>query len=168
MDQDRLVDLRDETEDMLKATELADHPKTTEFDKRFDDAAEKLEQILVGDISEWVGRFYRDRYHRWQSGDRERPMCRCENPRCPLKRGDIPYRLRRRDSQIRTDGGTDRDMLSGYLDNHPQAVIIDEALDRQGELATELARAFRQLQREIAAAIEAVIDGSIAEDKSGN
>ncbi len=168
MDQERLIDLRDETEDMLKATELGEHPDAEAFDERFDDAADKLEQILVGDISEWVGRFYRKRYHRWQSGDREKPLCRCENPRCPLKRGDIPYRLRRRDSQIRADGGTGREVLSGYLDSHPQAVIIDEALDKQAALATELAREFRQLQRDIAAAIEAVIDGRVDDTETHN
>jgi len=158
MDQERLIDLRDETESLLKATELASHPDAESFDERFDNAAGKLEQILVGDISEWVGRFYRERYHRWRSGNREQPLCRCDNPRCPLKRGEVPYRLRRRDSQIRTDRGTGREMLSAYLDSHPQAVIIDEALDRQQGLATELGREFRQLQREISAAIEATID----------
>ncbi len=161
MDHERLIDLRDETEEMLKATELTHHPDAERFDERFDDATADLEQILVGDISEWVGRFYRERYYRWQSGNREKPLCRCKNPRCPLKRGDIPYRLRRRNSQIRNDGGTGREMLSAYLDSHPQAIVIDEALDQQQELAADLGREFRQLQREIATAIEAVIDDSV-------
>ncbi len=168
MDHERLIDLRDETEDMLKATELARHPEAESFDERFDDATAKLEQILVGDISEWVGRFYRERYHRWQSGDREKPPCRCENPRCPLKRGDIPYRFRRRDSQIRSDGGPGREILAAYLDSHPQAIVIDEALDRQQELAAELGREFRQLQRDIATAIEAVIDDRVDATETHN
>ena len=147
MDRERLLDLREETEDKLKSLELGRHPKAPELDDRFDAANQRLESILIGDISEWVGRFYRRRYQRRINGEREEPLCKCQNPRCVLKRGELPYGLRRRGSAIR--------------DSHPEAVVIDEALERQEELATEVSREFRDIQRGINQAVDDVVNDNV-------
>ncbi|WP_373190024.1 hypothetical protein [Halolamina sp.] len=158
MDRDRIIDNRDEIEEMLKASELANYDDIDDLDDRFDEAAKTVERILVGDISEWVGQFYRERYRAWKNEGREAPPCRCDNPRCSLKRGEIPYRLRRRASKIRDGGSSGREALSGFLDSHPEAVVIDEALDRQEEIASDLGREFRKLHRELEAAIMELTD----------
>ncbi len=162
MDRQRILEQRDEIEEMLKASELNDYDDVQELDDRFDDAARTVERIMVGDISEWVGQFYREWYRDWQDGDRDDPPCRCSNPRCSFKLGELPYPLRRRRSSIR-EGANGREALVSYLDSHPEAVVVDEALDRQAEIASEVGREFRQLHRDIEAAImEAVDDEAMA------
>ncbi len=161
MDRERLLDLREETEDKLKSLELGRHPKAPELDDRFDEANQRLESILIGDISEWVGRFYRQRYQRRMNGEREEPLCKCQNPRCVLKRGELPYGLRRRGSAIRDSRTTGRERLATYLDGHPEAVVIDEALERQEELATEVSREFRDIQRAINQAVDDVVNDNV-------
>ena len=161
MDRQRILDQRDEIEEMLKASELMDHDDVEELDDRFDEAAQTVERIMVGDISEWVGQFYRQWYRDWQDGERDEPPCRCSNPRCPFKRGELPYPLRQRRSSIR-DGQNGREALVSYLDSHPEAVVIDRALDRQEELASEVGREFRKLHRDIEAAIMEAVDGDEA------
>jgi len=158
MDQNRIIDNRDEIEEMLKASELTDYDDIDELDDRFDEAAKTAERILVGDISEWVGQFYRQRYRAWQEGDRQAAPCRCENPRCALKRGELPYRLRRRTSTVREGTQSGRQVLSEYLDSHPEAVVIADALQEQEEIASDLGREFRKLHRELEAAIMELTD----------
>lgn len=157
MDRQRILEQRDEIEEMLKASELNDYDNVEELDDRFDSATQTVERIMVGDISEWVGQFYREWYRDWQDGNRDDPPCRCSNPRCSFKLGELPYPLRRRRSSIR-DGSNGREALVGYLDSHPEAVVVDEALDRQEELASEAGREFRQLHRDIEAAIMDAVD----------
>lgn len=161
MDRDRLIELREETEQKLKSSELGKHPRATDLDDRFDSSNRELERILIGDISDWVGQFYRARYRAWRDGDRDTPPCRCDNPRCTLKRGELPYKLRRRQSQIRDGETSGRRVLTEYLDSHPDAVLIDEALDQQEELASEIGREMRDIQRAIDQAVDDVVNDNV-------
>lgn len=99
-----------------------------EYAQRFADIERKLGKLWWRDTAEWVAEFYREAYRAKQAGDREKPLCRCPNPRCQLKHGGVPYQLRRRETTLATPERTPMAELKAFLKTHPDAAIIDEAL----------------------------------------
>lgn len=117
-----------------EANDYAQEPELDEsYVERFAAIERQLGQLWWRDTAEWVDEFYREAYRAEEAGERERPLCRCSNPRCPLKHGKIPYQLRRRETTLTTAERTPIDELKAFLKTHPEAVIIDEALQQLRE-----------------------------------
>lgn len=109
-----------------------------EYKNRFADIERKLSLLWFRDTAEWVAEFYREAYRLRQRDERENPLCTCSNPRCPLKQGQVPYQLRRRETSLNTPARTPMDELKAFLKTHPQAVVIDEALQHLRDLRSEV------------------------------
>lgn len=103
------------------------------------DIERRLQPLQEGDVAEFVSRRVREAH---RNDDRDEPICECPDPACDLKRGRLPYPLRRRESPGRAAEAPER-RLRSYLRRHPDAVIVDEALD---ELQTEKADVARELR----------------------
>lgn len=106
---------------------------------------ELMAPLVADDISEWVSREYRREWQRKQGGERDAPLCRCQSRRCRLKTGTLPYQLRRRSSRY-AQRQTPEQQLRDFLKRHPEAVVIDEALDNLRERKDEVKRRLSMLE----------------------
>lgn len=113
-----------------------------ELSEQLADVEEEMLLILHGDIGEWVSDFYREEYRDHQVAERDEPLCDCANPRCRLKHGELPRPLRKSQRQVFGDSETGEERLQSYLKRHPEARVIDEALDslvkRKRDIMTRL------------------------------
>ena len=107
-----------------------------------------MQPLVAEDASEWVSRKYRKAYTAKQKDERTDSLCRCPSRRCRLKNGKLPYQLRRRTSQF-TDRQSPEEQLRAYLKRHPEAVVIDEALDSLRERKGEIARRLSVLEHSL-------------------
>lgn len=137
-----LPDLYAEAETFIRdyeCEELADE---------FADAEELYFRVGEVDLGEWVNRYYREQYRQFQTGERDAPLCECPNPRCGLKRGTLPYQLRQRDSTVRERDREPTAVLRQFLREHPQARVIDDALDTLESDRQAVADQLREIVRE--------------------
>lgn len=114
--------------------------------ERLDDVSETIDELADDDIGEWIAEFYREEYRAWKDGDAEKP-CHCTNPRCSLKRGELPYQIRRPTTPLRPDESSIETRLRNYLKKHSQARVLDDAL---AELRTTKREAASELREIIA------------------
>lgn len=143
-----------------EADSYAQEPELDEeYAERFAAIEAKLEKLWWRDTAEWVSTRYREAYRAAQDGEREEPLCRCPNPRCPLKQGQVPYALRRRETVLETPDKTPLQTLKAYLKTHPKAVIIDEALQDLRDLRAEVSDELVQFNREARADEDELADG---------
>lgn len=114
--------------------------------EKFEEANELVRDLGDDNLVDYVSRRYRDWYRAWQAGERRAP-CECSNPACPLKNGRLPYAIRRDTSpfSLRDGDDTAEHRLRSYLDEHPEALVIDDTMD---ELETKRFRA-EDLFREV-------------------
>ncbi len=109
-------------------TDATDHAENGQLPGYFADAVaqinEQYQPLVSTSVGEWCGEFYQDAYEAYETGDRTEPLCRCPDPRCSLKRGRLPYQLRR----ATRDGETPHEQLQAFIRSHTQPVAIDEAL----------------------------------------
>lgn len=92
-----------------------------EFARRLSDIEADLDALRRGDLEAWVGRFVRSEWRSREAEKRTEPLCTCGNPRCKLKRGNVPPALARSDDPPRR-------ALTRFVDEHPGAVVLDEAV----------------------------------------
>lgn len=129
----------------------------------FHDLEARLETLWSRDHAEWIAGFYRDAYRiatgstnagdvdmtgaadRFSDGD---ALCECPNPRCPLKKGRVPYQLRRRTTSLSTPETTPMETLRSYLKTHPDAVVIEAALKEIEALRGDLLEGFASFNRD--------------------
>lgn len=104
-----------------------------------------MQPLVAEDASEWVSRKYRKAYKAKQKDERNKSLCRCSSRRCRLKNGKLPYQLRRRTSEF-TPTQSPEEQLRAYLKRHPQALVIDEALDTLRDRKSEIARRLSVLE----------------------
>lgn len=97
--------------------------------ERYEEANALVRELGDGNVRDWVSEQYRSHYQDWLAGDAD-PPCRCSNPGCPLKNGRLPYEIRRDDSlfSIR-DTPAIEDRIKSFLDDHPEAVVLSDALE---------------------------------------
>lgn len=132
-----------------EANEYAQEPELDEeYAHRFSEIEAKLEKLWWRDTAEWVSERYREAYRARQADEREAPLCTCSNPRCPLKQGQVPYALRRRETTLDTPDRTPLAELKAYMKTHPDAVIIDEALQELRDLRAAVSDALVEFNRE--------------------
>lgn len=82
-------------------------------------------------------------YSKLERGNRERPVCYCSDPACRIKRGLLPVQLISEHYQhFGTRGGRDR--VTRYLQDHPQAIVIIEALRSWDWEAAKIERSLRE------------------------
>lgn len=101
-----------------------------------------MEPLFGNDIAEWVSGYYRTQYRAWKAGDRDTSLCDCPDPRCRLKRGTLPYQLRRPDPEQSPE-----EQLRAYLKRHADAVVIDEARTELRELKIDIGDRLARLNR---------------------
>lgn len=123
-----------------------------ELADRFHEIEDTLRALWYADTARWMFRFYRDEWREWEDGDREEPPCRCGDPGCPWLNGEVPYQLRRRESDLRKETRDATKILRDYQKRHPQAVVVDEALDALTENRSSASEALSSLIRELKAA----------------
>lgn len=104
-----------------------------------------MQPLVAEDASEWVSRKYRKAYQAKQNEERNESLCKCPSRRCRLKKGKLPYQLRRRKSRF-TPTQSPEEQLRAYLKRHPSAVVIDEALDMLRDRKAEIARRISVLE----------------------
>lgn len=89
-------------------------------------------------VSREISRAFRAR----QSGDRDKPLCTC-NDECHLKRGTVPPKLRQH-GDIIYDRKSPRRLATEYLQSHPHAIVMEEILDawrtKRSDLRREVSR----------------------------
>jgi hypothetical protein len=104
-----------------------------ELEAKYNEGVELLRDLGDGNLRDWVTRQYRERYEAWQAGDAAVP-CNCSDPACPLKNGRLPYAIRRDESPFSIREPTPmEDRIKGYLDDHPEAVVLSDALEELAE-----------------------------------
>lgn len=143
-----------------------------DFKGEFSDIEEDLFKLWHRDMAEWIEQRYRDEFQKWEQGNREKPPCTCGNPRCPLLQGKVPYQLRRRSTTLGDDEEKPMDALKNYLKEHPDALVIDEALTELREIRSDVARRMTDLWRDIRRVLDEEdaldhVDPSGAIDPSG-
>jgi hypothetical protein len=100
-----------------------------ELEAKYNEGVSLLRELGDGNLRDWVTREYRERYEAWQHGDADVP-CNCSDPACPLKNGRLPYAIRRDESPFSIREPTPmEDRIKGYLDDHPEAVVLSDALE---------------------------------------
>jgi len=136
----------------LEATAYVQEPAleddAPEMIERFHDIEKRLETLWSRDHAEWIAGFYRNAYRAFQAGDRDDPPCECPNPRCPLKQGSVPYQLRRRRTNLDTPETTPMETLRSYLKTHPEATVIEEALEEIESLRADVMEALADYNRD--------------------
>jgi hypothetical protein len=125
-------------------TDATDHAENGRLPDYFADAVaqinEQYQPLVSTSVGEWCGEFYRTEFEAYETGNRIEPLCRCPDPRCSLKRGRLPYQLRR----PTRDEETPHEQLQAFIRSHTQPVVIDEAL-------TELNAQLQQVDADITA-----------------
>lgn len=133
-------------------------PVLDEYDEdymsRFRDIEEDLHTLWHRDMAEWIEQRYRSEFQQWQRGEREEPPCTCGNPRCPLLQGQVPYQLRRRSTTLDREEQPPMEALKAYLKQHPDALVIDEALTDLRNLRSDVAARLNELFRELRGILE--------------
>lgn len=116
-----------------------------ELEAKYDEAVDLLRELRDGNLRDWVTREYRERYEAWQNGDADVP-CNCSDPACPLKNGRLPYAIRRDESpfSIREPTPMD-DRIKSYLDDHPEAVVLSDALEELAEKKHRVESLFEEI-----------------------
>lgn len=100
-----------------------------ELADKYDEGVELLRELGDGNLRDWVAKEYRERYDDWENGDGDVP-CDCPDPACPLKNGRLPYAIRRDESPFSIREPTPmEDRIKNYLDDHPEADVLSEALE---------------------------------------
>lgn len=92
-----------------------------------------------------------DEYDKFQSGDRERPLCECNLVlSCQLKQGAIPSRVLHADS---VDEGLDH-----HSSRHPEEVVLSEARREFSEGVAAYREALRRCKHVLAGVDEDALD----------
>lgn len=130
------------------AAGAADHPNTSlETAAKYDRAKEIARELSDGNYVDYLSRYYREWYRDWQNGERDAP-CECSNPACPLKNGRLPYEIRRAESPFSSVETPDPETrIRNYLDDHPGARVLDEAVDDLEQKKHEAEDLFQEVVR---------------------
>lgn len=130
----------------------------TELEAKYEKGHDLFVELGDGELRDWVAERYREWYQEWQDGERE-PPCRCANPACALKNGRLPYEIRHDGSPFEmTNTPPVDDRIKNYLDEHPEAVVLHDAMQELREKRQRCERLFEEVLRE-----EAKIDPQEAE-----
>lgn len=102
-----------------------------------------------------------DAYHARQTGDRDLPLCRCSNPMCPPKNGNLPARVQAGDPLIEEPRSPAR-RVADYQQRHPQDVVMGEILQswtgRKADIRRRIAKLEVEIQQQATAGIEFATD----------
>lgn len=90
-----------------------------------------------------------------ESGDRTKPLCRCADAACPVKRGNLPPQAVPRRGAIDELEQPIEDRLDAYVNGeHPDVVIgeaLDQVIDRAANILPALTRAVGLLEKDVEA-----------------
>jgi len=84
-------------------------------------------------VSDVIGR----EYERKRRGERERPLCACSDPLCPLSDGRLPPQLRPQHSRY-FGNRTSKELIDEYEETHPEAIILRDARREYEETGAEI------------------------------
>lgn len=131
-----------------------------ELEAQYERAHDIYVELGDGDLRDWVTEQYREWYNDWQAGERDAP-CRCSSPGCPLKNGRLPYQIRHDGSpfEMTTTPPVD-ERIKAFLDEHPEAIVLDEAMQELREKRQKCERMFEEVLRQ-----EARIDPQEADEQ---
>jgi hypothetical protein len=131
--------LYDEAEGLVADSETV--PEDAE--SRLIEIRESIDELADGDVAEWVERYYREKYR-----DDSYRVCTCRNPACTYKRGKMAYSLRQPSSSLTTTDTTIEQRIRNELKRHPDARVLDDALDELRARKREAVRALIRLIRD--------------------
>jgi len=119
----------------------ADHPDVEAIAEPWAEAEVLREELADLDVAGYVTERYREWYQDWLDDEEDEDApCSCTNPRCPLKRGRLPYALRRPEPVLRAGARRDDEQrIRDWLRSHAEATAIAEAL-------TEVAQKRQQME----------------------
>lgn len=94
-----------------------------------------------------------DEYRRRKQGDRAKPLCRCADSACPVKRGSIPPQIvPRRGGLDELEIGVEK-RVESYVNGDHKDVVVAEALDqwveRYAAILPKLTRAVSLLEDDV-------------------
>lgn len=149
------------------------HPEVSEQAKK--DAAEDLKPVyekiaklqdpngFSTHLAETISQAYRARTR----GERKKPLCRCELPSatCPVKRGEIPPKIRTRDYEYVRSADA-RELARQYLESHAADVVVREALDSFRNLRSDIYRDLNAIITDLMADANADADQDASDSAS--
>jgi len=135
----------------------------TYYDAAAPDVREQADEIIPwGEIyrlndDDHFLRFVRehveDEHTRRGRGDRTKPLCRCADAACPLKRGSLPPQVvPRRGDVDELEQGVESRVDAFVNGEHPDVVVgeaLDEWLDRHAKILPALTRAVSTLEDDV-------------------
>lgn len=90
---------------------------------------------------------------RRRRGDRTKPLCRCADRSCPVKRGNLPPQVVPRRGSIEGIDQDVEDRVDAFVNgDHPDLVIgeaLEQWLERHAEILPKLTRAVGLLEDEV-------------------
>jgi hypothetical protein len=94
-----------------------------------------------------------DQHRRRGRGDRSKPLCRCADRSCPVKRGGLPPQVVPRRGRIGELETSVEDRIDAYVNGEHPDLVVSEALeswvDRHADLLPKLTRAVGVLEDEV-------------------
>lgn len=106
--------------------------------------AEIVRRRDEGAYSRFVAEVIAREHMRIERGERDRPMCACGDALCPLSSGKLPPQLRPIKSEHFGEEES-KELIDGYEERHPEALVLREARREWERKEVELERRLRQL-----------------------
>lgn len=86
-------------------------------------------------------------------GDRTKPLCRCADRSCPIKRGNLPPQVIPRHGALDALEQGVEDRIDAFVNgDHPDVVVaeaLEEWVDRHGKVLPKLTRAVGLLEQDV-------------------